>query len=75
MILGDKKEIPFNQIQMTLLITGREWWDFVSYNCNFSKPLFIQKIYPDKIYFEKLKKGFLNGNILIQNYLKYYNNY
>jgi len=75
LITGDEKEIPDNQIQMTLFVTGRKWWDFVSYNPNFSKPLFIKRIYPDPKYFEKLKLGFANGNKLIDEYIKLYNKF
>jgi hypothetical protein len=72
LIQGETADIPFNQIQMTLLVTEREWWDFVSFNPNFSKPLFVTRFYPDEKYFEKLKKGFEIGNELIN---KYVNNY
>ena len=76
LIKGETQEIPFNQIQMNLLITEREWWDFVSYNPNFKKhPIFIKRIFPDLKYFEKLKKGIENGNKLIKEYLEIYNNY
>lgn len=75
LIQGLTKEIPFNQIQMSLLVSEREWWDFVSFNPNFSKPLFVKRIYPDLDYFEKLKKGFIQGNKLIDQYTENYNNY
>ena len=75
LILGNVKEIPYNQIQMTLLITEREWWDFISFNPNLSKPIFVKRIYPDLVYFEKLKSGFITGNKLISEYVKKYNSY
>jgi len=75
LIQGDTKEIPFNPIQMTLLITEREWWDFISFNPNFSKPLFVKRIYPHLKYFEKLKEGIETGNKLINEYIKNYTNY
>jgi len=75
LIIGESKEIPFNQIQMSLLITEREWWDFISFNPNLSKPLFIKRIYPDLKYFEKLKVGFEVGNKLIKEYIELYNKY
>lgn len=46
------------QIQMNLLITGRKWWDYVSYNPNYTKSLIIFRIYPDEKKFEKLKEWF-----------------
>ncbi len=75
LILGDKSLIPTNQIQMTLKLTEREWWDFVNFNPNFSKPLFIKRIYPDDKYFEKLDKGFETGRKLIKTYFENYNQY
>lgn len=75
LIQGDTSEIPFNQIQMCLLITERKWWDFVSFNTNFDKPLFIKRILPDEKYFEKLKLGFKTGNELVEKYLDNYKNY
>lgn len=75
LIQGLKKEIPFNQIQMTLLVSERKWWDFVSFNPNFSKPLFVKRIYPDLEYFEKLKAGFIDGNKMIDEYIENYNKY
>lgn len=75
LITGDKKDIPYNQIQMTLLISDRKWWDFVSFNPNFSKPLYIERIYPDLLYHTKLKQGFIDGNKLIAKYVEMYNNF
>ena len=60
---------------MTLLVSERKWWDFVSFNPNFSKPLFVKRIYPDLEYFEKLKKGFNTGNKLISEFVNNYNKY
>lgn len=75
LICGDESDIPFNQIQMSLLISERKWWDFASYNPNFKKHLFVKRIYPDLIYFEKLKKGFIEGEILKNSYLEKYNKF
>jgi hypothetical protein len=57
------------QIQMCLLISQRKWWDFVSYNPNFKKSLFIQRIYPDQLAFVKLKNGFMQGEELLLDLL------
>jgi len=46
------------QIQMNLLITGRKWWDYVSYNPNYKESLIIFRILPDKEKFDKLKEWF-----------------
>ena len=75
LICGDEKEIPKNQIQMCLMITERKWWDFVSYNPNLSKPLFIKRIFPDLKYHEKLKAGIIKGNELTKEYSEMYNQY
>lgn len=76
LILGETKEIPFNQIQMTLLITERKWWDFVSYNPNFKeKPIFIYRVLPDLDYHKKLIAGFEKGNELIKEFTEQYRNF
>lgn len=33
------------QIQTNLLVTGREWWDFIQYSNGM--PLFVKRVYPD----------------------------
>lgn len=40
------------QVQGNLWITGRLWWDFVSYYPE--KPLFIKRVYQDEPYIQKL---------------------
>lgn len=72
LILGETKEIPFNQIQMSLLISERKWWDFISINPNFDKPIFVKRVIPDLVYFERLKIGFKKGNELIEEYCNKY---
>lgn len=47
------------QVQMSLLITGRKWWDLVFYNINFEKSLLVFRIYPDTIAQSKLESGIL----------------
>jgi len=49
------------QIQMNLLISGRKWWDFVAYNPNFDKSMFVFRIFPDEEKFKKLEAGFEVG--------------
>ena len=46
------------QIQMSLLISKRKYWDFVAYNPLGEKPIVIIRVYPDKEKFKKLRKGF-----------------
>lgn len=47
------------QVQMSLLITGRKWWDLVFYNINFEKSLLVFRIYPETIAQSKLESGIL----------------
>lgn len=73
-ILSGEKAIKSEyiwQVQMSLLITGRKWWDFIAYNPNFEKSIFIFRIVPDKDAFEKLEKGLKKGkeSILVINKL------
>ncbi len=76
LLLGETKEIPFNQIQMNLMISEHKWWDFISFNPNFkSRSLFIQRILPDYNYFKKLEKGIEKGNELIKSMLKQYKDF
>lgn len=49
------------QVQMNLLITGREWWDLVIYNPNYKKSMLVYRILPDKSKYESLEKGFKIG--------------
>lgn len=61
------------QIQMCLLITGREWWDYVGYNPNFKESLLIHRIYPDKDKQKKLLAWFEYGENKIKELLDSYN--
>jgi hypothetical protein len=60
------------QIQMNLLITGRKWWDFVAYNPNYEKSIYIERILPDKEKFKKLETGFETAKNLINNLKEIY---
>lgn len=63
------------QCQMNMLVSGRDWWDLVSYNPNFkNKSLFIKQINPDEEMQEKILKGLEKGEELIKKYLEIYNN-
>jgi hypothetical protein len=54
------------QVQMNLLITGREWWDFIAYNPHFKNPLYIQRITPDMKKHQALLAGIESGTKKIQ---------
>ena len=43
------------QVQMNLFITGRKWWDFIAYNPNFDKSIFVFRVLPNKDSFRKLE--------------------
>lgn len=50
------------QMQMGMLITGRKWCDFISYNPNFKKnSLFVKRFYADESMHKKLELGLENG--------------
>jgi hypothetical protein len=57
------------QIQMQLLVCQKKWCDFVSYNPNFKKSIFIKRYQPDPTAFEKLEKGIEMGKKMIQELL------
>ena len=44
-IAGVVPDEYINQIQTTLLITGRKWWDFVQYSNGM--PMFVKRVYTD----------------------------
>ena len=50
------------QIQMQLLITGREWCDYVCYNENFEKKLVVIRVLPDAEMQKKIADGIIVGN-------------
>ena len=50
-----------NQMQFGLMVTGRKWCDFISYNPNFKQSLFVKRFYVDPTYQAKLKLGLEAG--------------
>jgi len=59
-----------DQIQGCMFITGRKWWDFVSYNPNFKEgsQLKIIRVYPDLEWQEKFKTRVSEFEKLVSNY-------
>lgn len=55
------------QMQMQLLVSEREWVDYVVYNPNFAKPMLVQRITKDEEMHEKLKVGFKIAEKFIKN--------
>lgn len=54
------------QMQHELLITEREWCDYILYNPNFEMDILIKRVYPDAVMQSKLIEGIKKGNILYQ---------
>jgi hypothetical protein len=70
------KKVPasaMNQIQFTLWVTGRKWWDYVEYNPNFKKSICIVRVEPNDEYFKKLQEGVKRGVELRDEYISKYN--
>lgn len=63
-----------SQVQMCLMITGRNWWDLVFYNPNFKQSTYIERLVPDIDFIEKLKIGLSLGEEKIKELVKTYNN-
>ena len=64
-INGTIKRDYIYQMQCSLFVTGREYWDFVSYNPDFPEhlQLYIHRVYPDQKIFDEIEKSVLSANI------------
>ena len=62
-----------NQVQSSLWITGRKWWDFMSYYPDM-KP-FIIRVFPDKELHLKYEEMLRESILLIKNKIEIYKNY
>lgn len=58
------------QIQMNLFCTGRKWWDYIGYNQNIKPYIYIKRVEPIPIAFEKIEEGLKTGKKLILQYKK-----
>jgi hypothetical protein len=63
------------QMNMNMIVFDRKWWDFVSYNPNHQKPLFIRRFEQDIIMRDKLLKGFEIGEQKIKEQMELYNKF
>ena len=54
------------QCQMSILVSGRSWWDLVFYSENFEKNLLVFRQFPDMEMQEKLRIGIEKGKNLIK---------
>ena len=57
------------QMQMGMLVTGRKWCDFISYNPNFKNSMFVQRVYRDEVAISKIENGIIEGTKLIKEML------
>jgi putative phage-type endonuclease len=62
----------YYQMQMQMLVCGKEWCDYVVYNPNFEKELIIQRVEPDEKIYQKLLAGFETGTEMIGRHIKRY---
>jgi exodeoxyribonuclease (lambda-induced) len=53
------------QMQMQMMICEKEWCDFVAYNPNFAKIIFIKRVLPDLEKYKKLEIGLTAGAKMI----------
>lgn len=74
LLIGETKpdESYIWQCQMSLLITGRKWWDLVHYNPSFDQSMIITRIYPEVFRQEKLIMGIAKGKTLINKLTQKY---
>jgi predicted phage-related endonuclease len=54
------------QMQMQMLVTGRQWCDYVAFSPNFEKSIVVVRVERDPIMQEKLLKGIEKGKALIK---------
>ena len=69
-LLNGGKEISSKyiwQMQMQMLVSGRKWCDFVSYNPNFKESIFSVRITADEEKHKKLLEGLKAGEEMIKN--------
>ena len=62
-----------NQVQASLWVSGRKWWDFMSYYPEM-KP-FIVRVFPDKELHLKYEERLRESILLIKNKIEIYKNY
>lgn len=71
-----KDELPSEhkaQVQGSLWVCEREWWDFVSYSPKL--PLFVKRVYRDEDYIKKLASEVELFNIELQQTVEYIRRY
>jgi exodeoxyribonuclease (lambda-induced) len=58
------------QMNMCMYVANREWCDFISFNPNFKKSLFVKRYYRDAEKIEAIKKGLEIGEKMLKEYLE-----
>lgn len=61
------------QVQGALLVTGRKWWDFMSYYPNVKS--FIVRVYPNKEMHDQLRTELREAIKLVKQEIEIYNKY
>ena len=73
LLIGEPIDLAYRwQIQMSLFITERKWWDYVAYNPTFEKSLVILRFTIDPLMIGKLTEGIMIGTQKIQELMKRY---
>lgn len=57
------------QMQMCMLVSGYDTWDFVSYNKDFKQSIYLKTFERDEVKIEKLKAGIEAGTVMIKEAL------
>ena len=60
------------QMQMQMLITGRQWVDYVVFNPHFERPILIHRVKRDEEKLDKLVKGLKKGEQLAEEIIEQY---
>lgn len=63
------------QMQMQMLVCEKKWCDFIAYNPNFKKSLYVQRIFPNSEKYKKLEIGFETGIKLIKKEVNEWSQY
>ncbi len=56
-LTGETPDEYMNQIQMLLLVTGREWFDFIQYSNGM--PFFVKRVFPDLVRHTEISNAIL----------------
>jgi len=57
------------QMQFSMYVCGRSWWDYVLYNPNFPNPVHIMRVPRDDAKIEEIKRSIEECNVKIESYM------